>query len=59
MKRTPNAFTRLKYIACSGEAYLWSDQDLDQAEHFFCKGLKVAREQKAKSLELKTLREYL
>jgi class 3 adenylate cyclase/tetratricopeptide (TPR) repeat protein len=36
-----------------GEAHLWSDQDLDQAEHFFCRGLEVAREQKAKSLELK------
>src|SRR6266446_5248532 len=36
-----------------GEAYLRSHQDLDQAEHFFCKGLKAAREQKAKSLELK------
>jgi predicted ATPase/class 3 adenylate cyclase len=36
-----------------GEAYLRSHQDLDQAEHFFCKGLKIAREQKAKSLELK------
>ena len=36
-----------------GEAYLRSHQDLDQAEHFFCKGLKVAHEQKAKSLELK------
>jgi len=36
-----------------GEAYLRSDQDLDQAEHFFCRGLQVAREQKAKSLELK------
>jgi tetratricopeptide (TPR) repeat protein len=36
-----------------GEAYLRSNQNLDQSEHFFCKGLKVAREQKAKSLELK------
>jgi len=36
-----------------GEAYLRTQQDLDQAEHFFCKGLKVAREQKAKFLELK------
>ena len=36
-----------------GEAHLRSNQNLDQAEHFFCKGLKVAREQKAKSLELK------
>jgi predicted ATPase len=37
----------------SGEAHLRSLQDLDQAEHFFCKGLKVAREQQAKFLELK------
>ncbi|HEX4804193.1 MAG TPA: tetratricopeptide repeat protein, partial [Myxococcaceae bacterium] len=36
-----------------GEAYLRSRQDLDQAERCFCKGLTVAREQKAKSLELK------
>ena len=36
-----------------GETYLRSHQDLDQAEHYFSKGLKVAREQKAKSLELR------
>jgi class 3 adenylate cyclase/predicted ATPase len=36
-----------------GESYLLSNQNLDQAEHYFSKGLKVAREQKAKSLELK------
>jgi tetratricopeptide (TPR) repeat protein len=36
-----------------GEAYLRSFQNLDQAERFFDKGLKVAREQKAKFLELK------
>ena len=36
-----------------GEAYLRSHQDLDQAEHFFLKGLRIAQEQKAKSLELK------
>jgi predicted ATPase len=36
-----------------GEAHLRSHQDIDQAEHYFCKGLKIAREQKAKSLELK------
>ena len=35
-----------------GETNLRS-QDLDQAEHYICKGLKVAREQKAKSLELR------
>jgi hypothetical protein len=36
-----------------GETYLRSHQELDQAERYLCKGLKVAREQKAKSLELK------
>jgi tetratricopeptide (TPR) repeat protein len=36
-----------------GETYLRSRRDLDQAERCFCKGLKIAREQKAKSLELK------
>src|SRR6516165_10300450 len=35
-----------------GETYLRS-QDLDQAEHYIRKGLTVAREQKAKSLELR------
>jgi len=36
-----------------GETYLRSRQDLDQAEHYLCKGLNIAREQKTKSLELK------
>ena len=36
-----------------GETCLRSNQNPDQAEHYFSKGLKVAREQKAKSLELK------
>jgi class 3 adenylate cyclase/predicted ATPase/ABC-type transport system involved in cytochrome c biogenesis ATPase subunit len=36
-----------------GEANLRSHQDLDQAEHYLRKGLDVAREQKAKSIELK------
>jgi class 3 adenylate cyclase/ABC-type transport system involved in cytochrome c biogenesis ATPase subunit len=36
-----------------GETYLRSRRDLDQAERYLCKGLEVAREQKAKSLELK------
>jgi predicted ATPase len=30
-----------------GETYLRSHQHLDQAEHYFCKGLKVARKQNA------------
>jgi predicted ATPase len=36
-----------------GEAYLRTRQDLDQAERYLYKGLKIARGQKAKSLELK------
>jgi class 3 adenylate cyclase/predicted ATPase len=36
-----------------GETYLRSHQDLDQAERFLCKGLEIAREQNAKSLELR------
>jgi class 3 adenylate cyclase/tetratricopeptide (TPR) repeat protein len=36
-----------------GETYLRSRQDLDQAERCLCKGLTIAREQKAKSLELR------
>jgi class 3 adenylate cyclase/tetratricopeptide (TPR) repeat protein len=36
-----------------GETHLRSRQDLDQGERWFCKGLEVAREQKAKSLELR------
>jgi class 3 adenylate cyclase/predicted ATPase len=36
-----------------GETYLRSRQDLDQAGHYLAKAVKIAREQKAKSLELK------
>ena len=36
-----------------GETYLRSNQSLDQAEYYFSKGLNVAREQDAKSLELR------
>jgi predicted ATPase/class 3 adenylate cyclase len=36
-----------------GEVYLRSGQDMDQAQDYFSKGLKVAQEQKAKSLELR------
>jgi class 3 adenylate cyclase/tetratricopeptide (TPR) repeat protein len=36
-----------------GEAYLRSRRDLQQAERWLAKGLTVAREQKAKSLELR------
>jgi tetratricopeptide (TPR) repeat protein len=36
-----------------GETYLRSNQDLDQATHYFSKGLKIAHEQKARSLELR------
>ncbi len=36
-----------------GEAHLKSNHNLDQAELYFCEGLRVARQQKAKSLELR------
>jgi tetratricopeptide (TPR) repeat protein len=36
-----------------GETHFRSDQDLDQAEDYFAKGLKVAREQKTKFFELR------
>jgi len=36
-----------------GETFLRSDKNLNQAEHYFSKGLKVAREQKAKYFELR------
>jgi hypothetical protein len=37
-----------------GEAYLQSCQNPEQAKYFFNESLKIAREQKAKSLELRT-----
>src|SRR5215468_6703052 len=36
-----------------GEIHLRSNRDLDQAERCLCKGLEIARAQKAKSLELR------
>jgi class 3 adenylate cyclase/predicted ATPase len=36
-----------------GETYLRSNQNLDQAKHYFAKGLEIARLQKSKSLELR------
>ena len=36
-----------------GETYLKSNKDLDKATHYFSKGLKIAHEQKARSLELR------
>jgi tetratricopeptide (TPR) repeat protein len=36
-----------------GETHFQSNQDLDQAEDYFAKGLKVAREQKTKFFELR------
>jgi class 3 adenylate cyclase/predicted ATPase len=36
-----------------GETYLRSNQNLDQAEHYFCEGFKVAREQNAKFFQLR------
>ena len=36
-----------------GETHLRSGRNPDQAEHYFSEGLKIAREQKARSLELR------
>jgi predicted ATPase len=51
-ERNSGCFYAAEIYRLLGEAYL-RHRDLDQAEHYFSKGLKVAREQKAKSLELK------
>ena len=53
MKRIRHAITRAEIYRLLGETYLRSRRDLDRAERCFCKGLEVAREQKAKSLELR------
>jgi predicted ATPase len=52
-KQNSEHFYAAEIYRLLGETYLRSHQDLDQAEHYFCKGLKIAREQKANSLELK------
>jgi predicted ATPase len=36
-----------------GEAYFHSNHNLEKAEHYFCEGLEIAREQQAKSFELR------
>src|SRR6516162_9188930 len=51
--RNSERFYAAEIYRLLGEAYLQSSQNLDQAEHYFYKGLKIAREQKAKSLELR------
>jgi class 3 adenylate cyclase/predicted ATPase len=38
-----------------GKTYLQLNKDLDKAEHYFLRGLKLAREQKARSFELRLL----
>ena len=48
-----NAFTKRKYIDCAVKPICDRSENLDKAEHYFLKGLEVAREQKAKSLELR------
>jgi len=52
-EETSERFYAAEIYRLLGETYLRSNKNLDQAEHYFSKGLKVAREQKAKSLELK------
>ena len=52
-KEVTERFYAAEIYRLLGVTYLRSNQSLDQAMHYFSKGLKVAREQKAKSLELK------
>jgi tetratricopeptide (TPR) repeat protein len=52
-KGTSDHFYAAEIYRLLGETYLRSRQDLDQAERYLCKGLEVARDQNAKSLELK------
>jgi class 3 adenylate cyclase/predicted ATPase len=52
-KKNSARFYAAEIYRLLGETYLRSHQDLGQAERFFFKGLKLAREQQAKSLQLK------
>ena len=52
-EESPERFYAAEIYRLLGETYLRSNQDLDQAERYLFKGLRVAREQEAKSLELK------
>jgi len=49
----PGRFYAAEIYRLLGEAYLRSRRDLDEAERYLIKGLSVAREQQAKSLELR------
>ena len=52
-EQNPEHFYAAEIYRLLGEAHLRSRRDLDQAERYLSKGLKVAREQNAKSLELR------
>jgi predicted ATPase/class 3 adenylate cyclase len=49
----PERFYAAEIYRLLGEAYLRSRRDLDEAERYLIEGLSVAREQQAKSLELR------
>src|SRR5260221_3418625 len=51
-EENPDHFYAAEIYRLLGETYLRSRRDLDQAERYLCKGLRVEREQKAKYLEL-------
>ena len=51
--RNSERFYAAEIYRLLGEAYLRSNQNLNQAKHYFRKGLEVAGEQKAKSIELR------
>jgi hypothetical protein len=51
--RDSERFYAAEIFRLLGETYLRSGQDVGHAEYFLSKGLAIAREQKAKYLELK------
>lgn len=53
MRSTPNAFTRPKYIDCSAKHICDRTEIWIRRNIIFLKAFKVAREQNAKSLELR------
>jgi class 3 adenylate cyclase/tetratricopeptide (TPR) repeat protein len=52
-KENTERFYAAEIYRLLGETYLRSNQNLDQAEHYFSKGLRLAREQNAKCFELR------
>jgi predicted ATPase len=52
-EETSESYYAAEIYRLFGEAYLRSTQNLDQAEHYLFKALEIAREQQARSFELR------